>query len=535
LKPHIKARLDWNERIISEEWQFKRVDGGVRSKLECEPHVIRAAMSDAPEAGKDPRSSDEASQPVDIDEINRSDIARAAEATPLAGEERLRLATRVNGLGLFEVDWLARRRYWSPELRALLRLPENIDISGDDEVLDRILSESQRARMREKMKRSLEPGGDGEYEDEHEVTRFDGTSAWILLRGKTFFRRTAGGRAPVRTIGLVMDITERKRAEEVNALLASIVLASRDAIFSADPDRIIQTWNEGAEHLYGYTAEEAIGRPLAIIAPPHLEQELDALSRKAVEGESVYLETERRHKSGRMIPVGISGSPIRSEDGRIVGLSAVHRDMTERKRYEEHLGFTLRELSHRTKNVLAVVQALARQIARQSGSLASFEARFAGCIQALAYCHDLLVQHDWRGADIEELINIQLAPFRGDDGSRLSTEGPPVFLKPSAMQSLGLALHELATNAAKHGALSTPPGTVAISWERPAGQPGLRLIWKESGGPRVRRPRREGFGLVVLRRTGPTLEGETTLDFRPEGFVWTVTIGAEQFAEQFAP
>jgi PAS domain S-box-containing protein len=421
-----------------------------------------------------------------------------------------------------------RRRYWSPELRALLHVPDDVDVATDASLLDRMIPGPQRARMREKLRQSLEPDGDGEYEDEHEVTRFDGTPAWILLRGKTFFTDTAQGRVPVRTIGLVVDITARKRAEETNAVLAAVVLASGDAIFSANADRIIQTWNEGAERLYGYTAAEAIGQPLSIIAPEHLREELQGLSGKTIEGHQVYLETDRRHKSGRLIPVGISGSPIRAEDGRVIGLSAVHRDMTERKRYEEHLGFTLRELSHRTKNVLAVVQALARQILRQSNSLAGFDARFSGCVQALAYCHDLLVQHDWKGADLHELIRIQLAPFGGPDGLRVSSEGPPVFLKPSAMQSLGLALHELATNAAKHGALSAPSGSVAVTWQYAEDGPGLRLAWEERGGPRVRRPRREGFGTVVLKRTGPALGGETALDFRPEGFVWTVTIGPEQ-------
>ncbi|MBX6426198.1 MAG: PAS domain S-box protein [Variibacter sp.] len=460
------------------------------------------------------------------------DLARAAEPAPLGGEERLRLVGRVTGFGLFEIDWLARRRYWSPELRALLRVPEGMDISTDNTLLERILSESQRERMREKLKQSLAPGGDGEYEDEHEVTRLDGTPAWILLRGKTFFAETETGRAPARTIGLVVDITARKRAEESNALLASVVMASSDAIFSADANRIIQTWNEGARRLYGYTKEEAIGRPVGILAPDHLREEVDALSERIIRGEHVYLETERRHKSGRLIPVGISSSPIRAEDGRIVGLAAVHRDMTERRRYEEHLDFTLRELSHRTKNVLAVVQALARQIIRQSNSLAAFETRFSGCVQALAYCHDLLVQHDWKGANLDDLIRVQLAPFGGFDGAKLSAHGPPVFLKPPAMQSLGLALHELATNAAKHGALSVSAGSVAISWARLENDRGLRLSWVERGGPRVRRPRREGFGLVVLRRTGAALDGEATLDFQPEGFVWTVTIGAQQMAER---
>src|SRR5437764_9696533 len=132
----------------------------------------------------------------------------------------------------------------------------------------------------------------------------------------------------------------------------------------------------------------------------------------------------RRHKDGRLIPVGISGSPIFAPDGRVAGVAAVHRDMTENRAYEEHLAFTLRELSHRTKNMLAVVQGLTRMIARRSDNIEEFETRLRGCIQALAYSHDLLVQHDWQGATLDELVRIQLAPFGGLDTGRVAMHGP---------------------------------------------------------------------------------------------------------------
>ena len=171
----------------------------------------------------------------------------------------------------------------------------------------------------------------------------------------------------------------------------------------------------------------------------------------------MVLETVRRHKSGRLIPVGISAAPIFAE-GKVAGVAAVHRDMTDRRHYEEHMAFTMRELSHRTKNMLAVVQGLTHMIARRSDSIEAFETRLRGCIQALAYSHDLLVQHDWEGATLEELLRVQLASFGGLDSGRILAQGPEVFLQPQAMQSLGLILHELGTNATKHGALSVESG-----------------------------------------------------------------------------
>ena len=260
-----------------------------------------------------------------------------------------------------------------------------------------------------------------------------------------------------------------------------------------------------------------IGRPLNFLCPEDLRDEQSGLYAQTMTGKPVVLETVRRHKDGRLIPVGISGAPIFAADGRVTGVAAVHRDMTENREFKEHLGFTLRELSHRTKNLLAVVQGLARMIARRSDGLDEFEIRFRGCIQALAHSHDLLVQHDWQGATLQELLRVQLAPFGGIDTKKITVRGPEVFLTPPAMQSLGLIMHELATNATKHGALSTPAGSVA-EWRR------RRIVWREQGGPPVGEPSRKGFGQVMFERIGASLDGSISTDFRPEGFVCTVTV-----------
>src|SRR5436190_19661708 len=427
-------------------------------------------------------------------------------------EERLRLVRRATGLGMYEIDWVVRRRYWSPELRTILRVPPELDIDTDADLLEHIIPRDMRKHFREKLRASLLPESNGDYEDEHRIERFDGTTGWILLRGKTFFQETPAGKRPTRSIGLVVDITDRKRAEETNALHASTVLSSTDAIFSIDPDLTIKTWNGGAERLYGYSAAGAIGRRLSVICPDELSEEQSGLYAQTMKGKPVLLETVRRHKDGRLIPVGISGSPIFAPDGRVMGVAAVHRDMTENRAFKEHLGFTLRELSHRTKNLLAVVQGLARMIARRSDDIDEFEARFRGCVQALAYSHDLLVQHDWQGATLQELLRVQLAPFGGIDSKKIAVRGPDISLTPSAMQSLGLVVHELATNATKHGALSSSAGSVSISWTHDAAN-GARVIWHEHGGPPVAEPTHKGFGQVVFERIGASLDGNITTEF----------------------
>ena len=160
----------------------------------------------------------------------------------------------------------------------------------------------------------------------------------------------------------------------------------------------------------------------------------------------------------------------------------------------------MRELSHRTKNMLAVVQGLTHMIARRSDSIEDFEARLRGCIQALAYSHDLLVQHDWQGATLEELLRVQLAPFGGLDSGRIVAQGPEVFLQPQAMQSLGLILHELGTNATKHGALSVESGRVAIDWTREDERRGADLDGKRRAAGRAADAQRLRPGRVRAHR-----------------------------------
>jgi PAS domain S-box-containing protein len=439
-------------------------------------------------------------------------------------EERLRLVRRATGLGMYEIDWIERRRYWSAELRALLRVPDDFDINSDSDLLERIISDDMISDFRAKLRASLAPDSGGDYEDEHRIRRFDGSIGWILLRGKTFFAEGPNGPRATRSIGLVVDITDRKRAEEANALHASTVLSSNDAIFSIDPNRVIRTWNPGAERLYGYTSAEMIGQPITVLSPENLHDEQSPLYRETQRGQTVVLETTRRHKDGRLVPVGISAAPVLDAEGRISGVAAVHRDMTENRQYREHLAFTLRELSHRTKNVLAVVQGLGHMIARRSDTIDDFQVRFSGCLQALAATHDLLVQHDWQGVTLAELLRVQLAPFGGIDGVRFTATGPQVYLRPSAMQSLGLIVHELATNATKHGALSADRGTVSIGWSADAD--GTRLTWREEGGPAVTAPQRKGFGQVMFERIGASLDGSVALDYLPQGLTCVIQIGA---------
>jgi PAS domain S-box-containing protein len=256
----------------------------------------------------------------------------------------------------------------------------------------------------------------------------------------------------------------------------------------------------------------------------------------AIEGGSDGYEVEYRivRPDGQVRWIFGRGRVIRDATGKPVRYSGVDIDITERKRQEDQLRLMTHELRHRANNLLAVIQAMARQTARASSDLEDFETRFDGRIRALADSNDLLVRQDWQGVEIGGLVRAQLKPFADTDGERLVLHGPHVELTPKAVQTIGLALHELATNASKYGALSVPTGKVTFGWQllRTVGdETRLSLHWREVGGPAVTPPGRRGFGRFVIEAmVAQNLDASVTLDFASDGVNWTAVCGAAAIA-----
>ncbi len=199
------------------------------------------------------------------------------------------------------------------------------------------------------------------------------------------------------------------------------------------------------------------------------------------------------------------------------------------KQEDTELRVVADELGHRLKNLVAVIQSIARQTMNQAATKEDFEARFSARLGAFGHSLDLLIDNDWRGAQIDDLVRLELTPFGLQDQVQISVKGPPLALGSVAARNIGLALHELATNASKYGALSVPEGKIAVQWEL-AGRGGrqrFRMTWCESGGPIVTEPTRRGFGRQVIEYLpAQALAGKVTHEFVPAGVRWTLDVPA---------
>jgi PAS domain S-box-containing protein len=327
------------------------------------------------------------------------------------------------------------------------------------------------------------------------------------------------------------DLIERNEAEaalresrEQFRWLASIVECSDDAIVSKNLDGIITSWNRGAERVFGYLAEEAIGKPITILIPPERHHEAGVILQRIRRGDRVdQYETIQRRKDGSLIDISLTASPVRGADGKVVGASVIARDITERKRSEEREHLLMREVNHRAKNMLSVVDAIARQTATRDPE--HFVERFSERIQALSANQDLLIQNAWHGVEIEELVRAQLAPFADLLGSRIALSGSKLRLNAAAAQAIGLALHELSTNAGKYGALSKETGRLEIRWWTDGET--FTMCWTECEGPPVSAPQRCGFGTVVIQGMAESsLNGKVDLEHAPSGVIWRLTCPA---------
>jgi PAS domain S-box-containing protein len=328
--------------------------------------------------------------------------------------------------------------------------------------------------------------------------------------------------ALVGAVNVLVDISEHQRAERVARRLAAIVESSDDAIISKDLNGIIATWNNAAERLFGYAADEVVGKSITIVIPPERRHEEVGILDRIRRGEPIdHFETQRRRKDGSLVDISLSISPVTDETGTIIGASKIARDITEQKRREQQIALLAREADHRTNNLLAVAQATVHLT--HADSAADLKKAIEGRLRALANAHGMMAQSRWAGADLRELVKMELSPYFRDGDPRAQIDGPKVLLKPDGAQALAMAVHELATNAVKYGALSTASGRVGVQWSLGSANR-LSLSWQETGGPPVGVPRKEGFGTRAIARMLGQLDGEVKFNWLEEGLICDVVV-----------
>lgn len=559
-------------------------------------------------------------------------------------ERELRQAARMRSvvfeaarMAAWHFDVASERFTCTDELLTLLDLDRS-RFDGSPGALEGAIHRDDRAAWRKAHEDARHTGS--RMESEFRLAAAGSGPRWILSRGE-FVRRPDG--EPLESFGVMIDITERKSAEEAAARLAAIVESSEEAIIAKSLRGVITSWNKGAERLLGYSAEEMIGESVWKLIPEDGEHdEIEILNTVRTGHPVPSHESVRLHRTGRRIHVAVSVSPILNSHGAVVGASTIARDVTERRRQTEQLrenearlrlalrsaragawdfdlrkrelhwspemyalygldpargqpsremlaqcispehrkrarkefskamlqggSFTiefpinrpdgseiwtalagdvikdaqgrlisargisqditerknwekrqamlLRELSHRVKNTLAVVQSAARQTLRSSPDPKSFVGAFEGRIRSLAASHSLLTEADWSGARLDTIIGHQVAALVHDYHGRFRLRGPEVVLSAEMATQIGLVLHELATNAVKYGALSAPEGRVNIAWS--VAPTKLCLIWRETGAPGIEnKPEFSGFGTLLIRLSTT----KVTRRYGPSGLV----------------
>lgn len=349
----------------------------------------------------------------------------------------------------------------------------------------------------------------------------------VVVMSRKVLRRDADGR-PVAVLQPLTDVTEARRAERerrrADALLRTIIGAAPGLIYAKDRQGRILLANRAVLDLLGKTWPEVEGRTAFEYLDncAHAEAVMANDRRVMEQGQGEELEEPFGREGGQPRVLLSTKTPMRDPDGQVEGLVGVSVEITGRKRTEERLRLMVHELNHRVKNMLATVQSIAVQTLR--GGDPAVRGVLEARLQALAAAHDVLTRTNWDGAELDDVVAGVLAPYAGRDGGRFHVSGPPVRLQPRAALAIAMGLHELATNALGHGALSpaAPKGWVDLRWAKSGGR--IRLVWSEHGGPPVTPRPRRGFGTRLVERSlAQDLAGTVQIAFDPEGMTCTVS------------
>jgi PAS domain S-box-containing protein len=396
----------------------------------------------------------------------------------------------------------------------------------------------------------------GSFTVEHRVPSPDGSVRWIHARGRSQFEGEGEQHHAVRSLGTMRDITHRKQAEAERQRMQNELLQQAQELRQAnerlrDSEEglrvalaasgaalwVIDYANGGAESFDARACELAGLDPTVCSWPPGTFCGLlHPDDRPALQA---GFESARAGGSPRLIEYRIvrtggetrwlqgTGALQRDAGGAPMRFIGVSTDITERKRFDAQRELLVRELNHRVKNTIAIVQSIVDQTARASGSVQAFQETFRARLHALASAHEMLMSEGWQSVPLASLAERTLAPhLHAASAERVRIEGPPLRVAAHAAVSVSMVLHELATNAAKYGALANATGRIALGWRIVPAPTSSRveITWVESGGPPVSPPRRRGFGSRLVSSLAIELSGDASLSYPPEGVVCRLSV-----------
>jgi PAS domain S-box-containing protein len=459
----------------------------------------------------------------------RSARLRADEQAALSeSEARLDLAASAAQVGVWEWRLPTNEMIYSQEAKAICGFPAGGPVTYD--MVTSVTHPEDFPRTSAQAARALDPAIRDEQPYEYRLLLPSGEERWVLANGRAVFETHGGRTVATRYVGTLQDITARKLAEAARAQAAARLRlaldAGRMAVWQVDAERGV-TPSPELNRMLGFPedARPSIREFAKLNLPGELERVRETAQAALARGERHFeVEYRMRRTNGEvrwlLVRAELAGEP----DGQPAGAIGVAMDITDRKDAEERLKLLAREVDHRANNLLTIVQGTVQL--SQAATTHALKEVLVGRIAALGRAHQLLSEARWESADLRRLVEEELLAFSLGEAARVTMRGPDVALSPAAAQALAMALHELATNAAKYGALSAPAGRVSVSWTR-RGRGALAIRWAETGGPLVARPSRRGLGTAMLARalSGP-LGGKSRLDWRAEGLICDLELPA---------
>ena len=465
--------------------------------------------------------------------------ARARQV--LESEARYQAALRVGRMGSWETDFIAGTRTWSQEALDLfqLSLPSNKGTVGGPADELRAAMHPDDRHLLDRYHRLIQT--QDEIDAEYRIVRPDGSVCHLTGRGKVSARCADG--SPHILVNVVADMTDRavaeqraaersKELEAAKARFEALVQATAQIVWSATPTGEVAENSPTWRAFTGQSYDEWKGTGWLQAVHPEDRGRTQSAWREAVASAAPYIvEYRLRHVSGVYRWTSARGVALKNSEGEVTAWVGMNEDIADRKLRDEHLQLVMRELSHRTKNLLAVIQSIASRTFRDDVAGAGSVQTFVDRLHGIAVSHDLLVRGEWSGASLEELVIAHLKPFGAVPSSSVSIGGPPVILKPAVAQTIGLALHELATNAAKYGALGEGGGRLEVAWDTASNGTGslLSLNWRETPAARAQPSQAAGFGRMLLEQiVASSMNGRSTYRIGEEGVAWRLTVPLEE-------